>query len=78
MLSMIGSDNLTADEPRVYTVVYPLDDQPEQKDVDNEHLGPMQLTPTVRFCLFALRGYLLLMCCMLVFRGLQLAGVLHR
>jgi hypothetical protein len=37
----------------------------------------MQMTRTVRICLFALRGYLLLMCGLLGFRVLQLAGVMH-
>jgi hypothetical protein len=59
-----------------FIVVHPLDDEPEEK-VDTEHLGPMQMTKTVRSCLFALRGYLLLMFGLLGFRVLQLAGVLR-
>lgn len=59
-----------------YFVVHPLDDVLEQK-VDTENLGRMQLTSTVRVCLFALRGYLLLMCGLLAFRVAQLAGVMH-
>jgi hypothetical protein len=64
------------DQPHFFTIVHPLDDVPEEK-VDTEHLGPMRMTGTVRVCLFALRGYLLLMCGLLGFRVLQLAGVLH-
>ena len=60
----------------VYEVVHPLDDVAEQK-VDTGNLGPMTMTPTVRACLFALRGYLFLMFGMLGFRVLQLAGVLR-
>ena len=63
-------------ESPVFTIVHPLDDVPEEK-VDTEHLGPMRMTKTVRVCLFALRGYLLLMFGLLGFRVLQLAGVMH-
>jgi len=61
---------------RSFAVVHPLDDVPEEK-VDTEHLGHMRMTRTVKICLFALRGYLLLMVGMLGFRVLQLAGVIH-
>lgn len=66
-------DDMTQDERTFFTVVHPLDDEPEEK-VDTEHLGPMQMTKTVRVCLFALRGYLLLMFALLGYRVLQLAG----
>jgi hypothetical protein len=69
-------DELTQQERQIFTVVHPLDDQPEEK-VDTEHLGPMRMTRTVRICLLALRGYLLLMSGMLGYRVLQLAGVIH-
>lgn len=59
-----------------FAVVHPLDDAPEQK-VETKHLGPMKMTKAVRICLFALRGYLLLMLGLLGFRVLQLAGVIH-
>jgi len=58
----------------VFAIVHPLDDASEEK-VDTEHLGPMKMTRTVRICLFALRGYLLLMFGLLGFRVLQLAGM---
>ncbi|MGB9456039.1 MAG: hypothetical protein WCB12_08355 [Bryobacteraceae bacterium] len=61
---------------RTFFVVHPLDDEPETK-VDTEHIGPMQMTATVRVCLLALRGYLLLMCGLLGYRVLQLAGWVH-
>jgi hypothetical protein len=64
------------DERPLFEIVHPLDDVTEQK-VDTENLGPMAMTRTVRACLLALRGYLLLMFGMLGFRVLQLAGVLH-
>lgn len=57
-----------------FTVVHPLDDVAEEK-VNTEDLGPMAMTRTVRVCLYALRGYLLLMFGLLAFRVLQLAGV---
>lgn len=60
-----------------FTIVHPLDDVPEEK-VDTEHLGPMRMTRTVRVCLLALRGYLLLVCGLLGFRVLQLAGLMRR
>jgi hypothetical protein len=68
-------DDLMQDERQLFSIVHPLDDQPEEK-VDTEHLGPMQMTKTVRICLFALRGYLLLMFGLLGFRVLQLARVI--
>ena len=70
------SDEMTQQECEVFSVVHPLDDQPEEK-VDIEHFGPMRMTRTVRICLLALRAYLLLMFGLLGFRVLQLAGVIH-
>ena len=69
-------DEMTQQERRFFSVVHPLDDGPEKK-VDTEHLGPMKMTRTVRLCLYALRGYLLLMFGLLAFRVLQLAGIIH-
>jgi len=76
-LNAVIHKELNHEKPLFFTIVHPLDDVPEKK-VDTEHLGPMQMTATVRVCLFALRGYLLLMCGLLGFRVLQLAGVMHR
>ena len=69
-------DETSRQERPVFSVVHPLDDQPEEK-VDTEQLGPMRMTRTVRICLFALRGYLLLTFGLLGFRVLQLAGVIR-
>ena len=69
-------DDVTQNEQTFFTVVHPLDDEMEDK-VDTEHLGPMRMTKIVRFCLFALRGYLLLMFAMLGYRVLQLAGMVR-
>ena len=76
MNTMTEFEEAAREEPELFSVVHPLDDAPEEK-VDTEHLGPMQMTKTVRVCLFALRGYLLLMFGLLGFRVLQLAGVLR-
>ena len=59
-----------------FTIVHPLDDVPEEK-VDTENVMPMQMTTTVRVCLYTLRAYLLLMFGMLGFRVLQLAGIIR-
>ena len=64
------------DEPIYFDVVHPLDDTPEQK-IDTENLGPMPMTKTVQLCLYALRGYLLLMFGLLAFRVLHLAHAVH-
>ena len=61
-------------ERNVFVVVHPIDDAPEQK-VETARLGPMPMTRTVKICLYALRGYLLLMFGLLGFRVLQLAGM---
>ena len=45
---------------RTFVVVHPLDDVVEAK-VDVEALGPMPLTPSVKFSLLVLRGYLIIM-----------------
>ena len=67
-------DRMERDRP--FVVVHPLDDVLEQK-LETEHLGPMPMTTTVKICLYALRGYLLLMFGLLGFRVLQLAGAIH-
>lgn len=60
---------------QAYRVVHPLDDVEEPK-VELDRLGPMQLTRTVKACLYVLRGYLILMSALLAVHVLQLAGVL--
>jgi hypothetical protein len=69
-------DEATNKKRTIFEVLHPLDDTPEEK-IDTEHLAPMRMTKTTRVCLFALRGYLLLMFGLLGFRVLQLAGVVH-
>ena len=68
-------DEVTQEERPFFAVIHPLDDEPEEK-VATEHLGPMQMTNTVRVCLVAMRGYLLLMFGLLGFRVLQLAHII--
>jgi hypothetical protein len=69
-------DDMTVEEMTFFSIVHPVDDAPEKK-VGTENLGSMQMTKTMRICLFALRGYLLLMFGLLGFRVLQLAGLVH-
>lgn len=76
MMETTARNDLKQAESVFFTIVHPLDDAPEQK-VDTEHLGPMQMTRTVRVCLYTLRGYLVLMFLLLGFRVLQLAGVIR-
>lgn len=56
------------------TVIHPLDDAPEAK-LDPGRLGPMTMTPQLRWSLFVLRGYLILMLLLVLVRVLELAGV---
>lgn len=76
MTTMTQLDEMMQEERQLFSVVHPLDDLPEEK-VDTENLGPMQMTRIVRVCLFALRGYLLLMFGLLGYRVLQLAGLIR-
>ena len=77
MATLVAELEETMQEERpVFFVVHPLDDVAEEK-VETEHLGPMQMTRTVKVCLYALRGYLLLMFGLLAFRVVQLAGAIH-
>lgn len=61
-------------DKRDFLVIHPLDDVQEQK-VEIKHLGPMRMTPAVRISLLALRGYLVLMMLLVLYRVLNLAGV---
>jgi hypothetical protein len=58
-----------------FTVIHPLDDAPEAK-LDAAALGPIALTPQVRWSLFLLRGYMFLMLGLVLVRVLELAGAL--
>jgi len=55
-------------------VVHPLDDIAEEKR-SPEGLGQMPISTSVRFSLYALRGYLVLIGLMVAYRVLTLAGV---
>lgn len=55
-------------------VVHPLDDKPETK-IDTADLGPMPMTPSVKYSLLALRGYLVLMMLLVSYHVLDLAGL---
>lgn len=57
-----------------YLVIHPLDDKPETK-VDTANLGPMPMTASVKYSLFALRGYLVLMMLLVLYHVLDLAGL---
>jgi hypothetical protein len=76
MPMMTELDEMTREERPYFALVHPLDDVPEEK-VRTEDLGPIQMTRTVKICLFALRGYLLVMFGLLAFRVLQLTGAIH-
>lgn len=56
-------------------VVHPIFDAPEKK-LDPSQLGPMKMTRSVRLSLYLLRFYLLSMLLLVVYRMLELAGVL--
>ena len=60
-----------------FLVIHPLDDVQETK-IDTSALGAMPMTPSVKFSLLALRGYLILMMMLLLYHVLDLAGVLGR
>ena len=59
---------------RCFYVVHPLDDMPEEK-CNAERLGPMPMTRSVKWSLFALRGYLILMGLLVGYHALDLAGL---
>ena len=59
-----------------FTVVHPLDDQPEQKCSD-ESLGPMKMSGSVRTSLFVLRGYLIAMVGLVAYRLLEVTVFTH-
>ncbi len=56
-----------------YYVVHPLDDVPEVKRSADE-FGPMPMTRSVRWSLFALRGYLILMGVLVAVQVFAMAG----
>lgn len=56
-----------------FLVIHPLDDVPETK-LDASGLGPMRMTRSVRYSLFALRAYLILMVLLLLYHAFTLAA----
>jgi len=61
-------------EENYYYLIHPLDDEPEEK-CNADDLGPMTMTRSVRWSLFALQGYLILMGLLILYHVLDLAGV---
>lgn len=59
-----------------FRVIHPLQDAPETK-CESKGPGPIAMTPSVRFSLMALRGYLILMSLLLLWRVLGMAGLTH-
>jgi len=55
-----------------FYVIHPLDDLPEEK-VKSDHLPPLKMTPSVRWSLFILRAYLIVMMLLLVYHVVDLA-----
>jgi hypothetical protein len=60
-----------------FYVVHPLDDLPEEK-VKSDHLPPLKMTPTVRWSLFTLRAYLIVMMLLLAYHVVDLARQVWR
>lgn len=60
----------------LYCVIHPLNDVPEEKR-SSENIGLMEMTLVVRGSLYLLRGYLLFISGMLLYRVAEMAGVLH-
>jgi hypothetical protein len=54
------SNIVETNDERNFRVIHPLYDDPEVK-CDVERLGRIHMTPTVKFALFALRAYLVVM-----------------
>jgi len=55
-----------------FYVVHPLDDLPEEK-VKSDHLPPLKMTRSVRWSLFTLRAYLIVMMLLLAYHVVDLA-----
>jgi hypothetical protein len=64
-------------EEKTYLIVHPLNDVAEVKRNPDE-LGPMPMSPSVRFSLFALRGYLFTMGLLVLYYVLNLAGLVGK
>jgi hypothetical protein len=62
---------------KLFKVVHPLDDQPEEK-CRAEGIGPLLMTRGVRISLMVLRAYLTAMTLMLIYHVLDLSGILGK
>ena len=60
-----------------FYVVHPLDDLPEEK-VKSDHLPPLTMTWSVRWSLFILRAYLIVMMLLLAYHVVDLARQVWR
>ena len=67
--------NVTFD-PKDFYVCHPLDAPPEAKR-DPSQLGVMPMTRTVRWALFCLRAYLILMILLVCYHVLCISGLFH-
>lgn len=63
-------------DSEAFTVVHPLDDQPEQK-CSHDSLGPLKMSGSVRTSLIILRGYLIAMVGLVAYRLLELTVFTH-
>jgi hypothetical protein len=68
-------DNDPKDE--FFYAIHPLDDLPEEK-VKSDHLPPLKMTRTVRWSLFTLRAYLIIMMLLLFYHVIDLARQVWR
>jgi hypothetical protein len=64
----------TNQDQQEFYVVHPLFDKPEDK-CDPATLGRIQMSPSVKVSLMALRSYLIAMILLLVYHFLDLAGL---
>jgi len=62
---------------QIYQVIHPLFDEPEVK-CSTEGLGKIKMSRSVRWSLFALRAYLVMMFVLLAYHMLDLAGAFRR
>src|SRR5580704_8026925 len=60
-----------------FYVIHPLDDVPEEK-VKSDHLPPLKMTLSVRWSLFTLRAYLIIMMLLLAYHVVDLARQVWR
>jgi hypothetical protein len=60
-----------------FYVIHPLDDLPEEK-VKSDHLPPLKMTRSVRWSLFTLRAYLIIMMLLLFYHVFDLARQVWR